>query len=405
MKNIKDILLEKLCHQQVNEKLVINKNIKSYPSEYEFKLNSLEFKIKVPFSFNIIPLNQSIEIIKIEKQKNEFNEEVWSFYFNYDDNEWRFVTLNANGVYNVFIRGKIQNKKMKCEPLLFYGPEAKHIGKRMEIEVDNIYDVIKESIDEKLIINKNIKSNEIYWFTNNKGIKLPFELTLPELHEKITITNIEHSKPIGKDLWKLYDKDGNHVFTLYELVLKTLLFNNSNRKVAILRTFDNNLKQKSKYTDKIVVRYKDDESKILMESIQESQETHKKYSNIILLNPNEDAILVLRRANYVKPFKGMWGFPGGHIDSKDKDAKATAIRELKEETGIELTFNEEHKCKKFDTITNNDGSISEYYMTTLETIPEIKLSREHAGYEWFNEKSTKNHKWMPDVFQIIQKIL
>ena len=396
MKNIKDILLEKL---------IIKNDSHLRNNEYHFKSYKFDFKINIPFSFNIIPLNQSIKITKIIQDTNEFGEDVWNFYFNYDDNDWRFVTLSIDGVNNVFLRSHNLSRKIKSEPLLFYGPEARNIGKRMEIEVENIYNVIKESINEKLIIKNDskIKDNSIYWFTNNQGIKLPFDLYIPEIKYNITITNIEYSRPIKKSLWKLYDKDGNHVFTLYKLVLKTLLF--SNRKVAILRTFDDNLKHKVKFPESIIVHYKDDESKILQESIQESQDNVKKYSNMILLNPTEDAILVLRRANYMKNFKGMYGFPGGSIDQKDKDSKEAAIRELKEETGIELTFNEEHKCKKFDTITNKDGSISEYYITTLETLPEIKLSREHVGYEWFNEKSTKNYKWMPDVFQIIQKIL
>lgn len=138
----------------------------------------------------------------------------------------------------------------------------------------------------------------------------------------------------------------------------------------------------------------------LKDLILESEQ--KRYSNIIVVSPN-DEILILRRANYMRKFKSMWGFPGGSIDKKDKDGKQSAIRELKEETGIELTWNEEHKTKKFDSITNSDGSISEYYVVELETKPEVKISREHSKYDWFVPSSKTNYKWMPDVFQLIQK--
>ena len=144
--------------------------------------------------------------------------------------------------------------------------------------------------------------------------------------------------------------------------------------------------------------------KSLQKTIYESIE-QKRYSNIILLNPEENKVLILRRANYMKNFKGMYGFPGGSIDYKDKNGKDAAIRELEEETGIKLSWNEEHNCKKYDEIKNKDNSISEYYITTLESDVDIKLSREHSAYEWFNEQSKKSHKWMPDVFQIIQKVL
>lgn len=130
----------------------------------------------------------------------------------------------------------------------------------------------------------------------------------------------------------------------------------------------------------------------------------KKYVNMIVLSPDDD-VLILRRANYMRKFRGMYGFPGGSLDKNDKGSKEGAIRELFEETGITLTWNEEHKCKKYDSIQNKDGSISDYWIVTLETKPEIKLSKEHSIYEWFNDKSDTKHKWMPDVFQIIQKIL
>lgn len=139
----------------------------------------------------------------------------------------------------------------------------------------------------------------------------------------------------------------------------------------------------------------------LKDIILESTE-NKTYTNMIVVSP-DDEILILQRAYYMKKYKGLWGFPGGSVDDKDKNSKAGAVRELNEETGIELTWNEEHDCKKFDSIKNKDGSISEYYITKLETKPDIKISREHAKYEWFDKYNKKQYKWMPDVFQLIQK--
>lgn len=141
--------------------------------------------------------------------------------------------------------------------------------------------------------------------------------------------------------------------------------------------------------------------KSLVQFISESS-SKKVYVNMIVVSPDNE-ILILRRANYMKKFRSLWGFPGGSLDEKDKDVKEAAIRELKEETQIELTWNESHECKKFDEIKNDDGSVSIYYITKLETDKDIKISREHAKYEWFDNKNTKPHKWMPDVFQLIQK--
>jgi len=141
-----------------------------------------------------------------------------------------------------------------------------------------------------------------------------------------------------------------------------------------------------------------------MQTFSNSFSSNKKYTNIIIVSEDK-RILILRRSNYMKKFGGKWGFPGGSIEDKDKSPKDAAIRELKEETGLELTFNEERKCKEFSKITNKDNSISYYFLAELETSPinNIKISKEHSKYEWYDYDNQKNYNWMPDVFQLIQK--
>ena len=394
----------KTIEKFILEKLILNKDTKLVNNIYTFNLQKTKLSINVPFKFYFPTINKTVTISKVENGYNSWGDEHWTFYEKTKNNDLLPIVILSNiGISNVFIK---QLKDNKVKPLIL-NINGEKILERLPIELEDSNKIIIKNIEEKLILNKDTKIvRPIYWFNKKQGIELPFELTIPELNNKvITIAKIEHTKPLKKDLWKLYDENGSHICTLYDLVLRTLLFNKTNRKVAILRIFDEELKKQVRNPVSVVVHYKDNLDKILQESIQESQDEPLKYSNIILLNPEEDSVLILRRANYMKNFRGMYGFPGGRIDIKDKDSKEAAIRELKEETGIELTWNEVHKCKKYDTIKNEDGSISDYWITTLETTPEIKLSKEHAGYEWFNDKSKKPHKWMPDIFQIIQKIL
>ena len=140
--------------------------------------------------------------------------------------------------------------------------------------------------------------------------------------------------------------------------------------------------------------------KSLISIINESLQ--KRYVDAILVSP-DDKILILRRANYMKKFGGKWGFVGGSIDDKDKDSKAAIKREIKEEIGYELTWNEEHEMKMFDKINHQDNSSTEYWLVKLEVNPEIKISREHSKYEWYEIENDKDYKWMPDVYQIIKK--
>ena len=148
--------------------------------------------------------------------------------------------------------------------------------------------------------------------------------------------------------------------------------------------------------------------KKLTDWINENKGEIKHYVDGILVSEDEK-ILILRRANYMKNFGGQWGFVGGSVDKNDKNNKEAIIREIKEETGIELTFNEQQKMKAVDKQGHEreDGSIgsdTEYWLIKLETTPDIKISREHSKYEWVGPEETKerNRKFMPDVFHYIQ---
>ena len=93
-------------------------------------------------------------------------------------------------------------------------------------------------------------------------------------------------------------------------------------------------------------------------------ESHQKqYVDGILVSPDNE-ILILRRANYMKKFGGKWGFVGGSKENTDKDSRAAIKREVKEETGWELTWNEEHEAKLFDKIIHQDNSTTEYSLSS-----------------------------------------
>lgn len=150
--------------------------------------------------------------------------------------------------------------------------------------------------------------------------------------------------------------------------------------------------------------------KSLKELILENKIRH--YVDGILINKDTDEILLLQRAGYLKLFGGKWGFIGGSIENSDKSAKDALIREIKEETGIELSFNEKNSIKSFGKQEHLGGpnddivvSDTEYFIIELETKPEIKLSREHSRYKWFDKESIKEKqgKCIPDVFHYIQK--
>ena len=131
---------------------------------------------------------------------------------------------------------------------------------------------------------------------------------------------------------------------------------------------------------------------------------NREFVDVILQN-TEGKILLLRRANYMHNFKTCWGVVGGSVEETDKTHKDAAIRETREETGYELSFMEQNNMKHLFDYTYKNGNISHVYFVKLESDINVKISREHSKYEWvdFSEEKIDDRKWMPEVFNILQK--
>lgn len=84
---------------------------------------------------------------------------------------------------------------------------------------------------------------------------------------------------------------------------------------------------------------------------------------------------------------GHWDLPKGHVEEQDADNKATAIRELKEETGLNpvefkngfvtsINYDYIHQGEKHEKDV-------EFYLIEVDD-SEVELSHEHKGYKWLN---------------------
>jgi len=152
--------------------------------------------------------------------------------------------------------------------------------------------------------------------------------------------------------------------------------------------------------------------KSLKEKIKENKKEVHHYVDGILINPDNE-ILILQRANYLKNFRGQWGFVGGSVDKEDNSNKDAIIREIKEETGIELNDHEKENMKSYEIHEHLGGpndeevvSDTEYWIIRLDEKYDIKISKEHQRYKWVDSESFKEKqgKYMPDVYHYIEKI-
>ncbi len=85
-----------------------------------------------------------------------------------------------------------------------------------------------------------------------------------------------------------------------------------------------------------------------------------------------------------------WSFAKGHADSDDADLHATALRELAEETGIEISVDAlATDFADVSTYRVNDSYWKQvvYFLYTESCGCEITRSDEHEAHQWLPEKA------------------
>jgi hypothetical protein len=94
---------------------------------------------------------------------------------------------------------------------------------------------LKNTILEKLIINKNIKINDYYKFkVYNIEVKLPFKIKLVEQQEAIYIYHIEYTKNDKVDYYKFYDERNDLVCYLNNKQIQTVFKDNKTVSATII---------------------------------------------------------------------------------------------------------------------------------------------------------------------------
>ncbi len=95
---------------------------------------------------------------------------------------------------------------------------------------------------------------------------------------------------------------------------------------------------------------------------------------------NKQVLLIKRKAD---PFKGRWALPGGFIEM-DETLEIAALRELKEETNIQLSRLDQFRAFDDPDRDPRGRTISMVFYTFLESIPKNhKAGDDAAQLQWF----------------------
>lgn len=101
---------------------------------------------------------------------------------------------------------------------------------------------------------------------------------------------------------------------------------------------------------------------------------------VVIANEMQPKVLLVERGN--EPFKGCWAIPGGFMNM-DETAEQCAIRELKEETGLEVEV-----VRQFGTYSKVDRdprgrTISVAYLAVIDAEEDVRGQDDAAKAAWW----------------------
>lgn len=99
---------------------------------------------------------------------------------------------------------------------------------------------------------------------------------------------------------------------------------------------------------------------------------------LLVGGPDSADLLLIRRAERASdPWSGHMALPGGHLDPGDADLLATAVRETREELGIDLGRDAEllGQLRDFQPLKSLDLSVTPFVFG-MESRPQVRLNAE-----------------------------
>ena len=128
-----------------------------------------------------------------------------------------------------------------------------------------------------------------------------------------------------------------------------------------------------------------------------------------ILIDNHENILILKRSDKVRTYKGYWGGIAGYVE-KDEEPVDTAFKEIREETG--LTDNDVELIKTQNPIEFTDFYEKEKYdwkvypfLFRIRKENKIRIDWEHISYKWIKPTDIDKFEVVPHLREVVLKLL
>lgn len=121
---------------------------------------------------------------------------------------------------------------------------------------------------------------------------------------------------------------------------------------------------------------------------------------------SEDGILALHPSAI--DANRNWHIPGGIRDDITEPLETTAVREVSEETGINISglLGKVVKIGEWPAVDKGERVkiLAVFFHYVLPKRPKIVLSDEHVGFAWLNTDNYKNVEANPEVYDIVETL-
>ena len=123
----------------------------------------------------------------------------------------------------------------------------------------------------------------------------------------------------------------------------------------------------------------------------------------------ERKLLILKRSDKVRTYKGKWGGVAGYVEDNERPVD-TAFKEIREETGFEsqiISLLMEEEPIEFTDIYNDIKIdwIVYPFLFKIEKNGKVQIDWEHSEYRWIEPPQITKFDTVPHLKEIVFKML